>query len=153
MESVIRGVVVYAFLFLVFRIAGKRTLAQTSPFELVLLLIISETTQQAMVDSDHSVTNAFLLIMTLVGLSIALSIIKHRSRAASRWLEGLPVRVVRDGVWDKKVGDKMRVDESEVLTAARTKQGLERMDQIKHATVENDGTISIVPRDARSPSP
>jgi uncharacterized membrane protein YcaP (DUF421 family) len=148
MESILRGVAVYAFLFLIFRIAGKRTLAQTSPFELVLLLIISETTQQAMVDSDHSVTNAFLLIMTLVGLSIALSILKHYSAAASRWLEGLPVRVVRDGVWDKKAADKMRVDEAEVMTAARRSQGLERMDEVKHATVENDGTISIVPRDA-----
>ncbi|MEI7037630.1 DUF421 domain-containing protein [Fulvimonas yonginensis] len=147
MESVIRGVVVYAFLFLIFRIAGKRTLAQTSPFELVLLLIISETTQQAMVDSDHSVTNALLLIMTLVGLSVVLSVIKHRSKAASRWLEGLPVRVVRDGVWDREVGDRMRVEEAEVLTAARATHGLERMEDIKHAVVENDGTISIVPRD------
>jgi uncharacterized membrane protein YcaP (DUF421 family) len=149
MESIIRGVAVYAFLFLIFRIAGKRTLAQTSPFELVLLLIISETTQQAMVDSDHSVTNAFLLIMTLVGLTIALSIIKHRSPAASRWLDGLPVLVVRDGAWDKDAADKMRVDEAEVMTAARTKRGLERMDEVKHAVVESDGTISIVSRDTR----
>lgn len=149
MESVVRGVVVYAFLFLIFRIAGKRTLAQTSPFELVLLLIISETTQQAMVDSDHSVVNAVLLITTLVGLSIALSVIKHRSRTASRWLEGLPARVVRDGAWDKEVGDKTRVDESEVLSAARLSQGLKRMDQIEQATLENDGSISIVPRDKR----
>jgi uncharacterized membrane protein YcaP (DUF421 family) len=149
MESIIRGVAVYAFLFLIFRIAGKRTLAQTSPFELVLLLIISETTQQAMVDSDHSVTNAFLLIMTLVGLTIALSIIKHRSPAASRWLDGLPVLVVRDGAWDKDAADKMRVDEAEVMTAARTKHGLERMDEVKHAVVESDGTISIVSRDTR----
>jgi uncharacterized membrane protein YcaP (DUF421 family) len=147
MESVIRGVIIYAFLFLIFRIAGKRTLAQSSPFELVLLLIISETTQQAMVDSDHSITNALLLIMTLVGISIALSLIKHRSPAASRWLEGLPVRVVRDGAWDKEAGDKMRVDESEVMTAARSTRGLDRMDEVKHAAVESDGTISIVPRD------
>jgi uncharacterized membrane protein YcaP (DUF421 family) len=148
MESILRGVVVYAFLFLIFRIAGKRTLAQTSPFELVLLLIISETTQQAMVDSDHSVTNAVLLIMTLVGLSIALSVLKHYSPAASRWLEGLPVLVVREGPWDKQTADKMRVDEAEVMTAARTSHGLERLDEVKHAAVENDGTISIVPRDA-----
>lgn len=147
MESVIRGVIVYAFLFLVFRVAGKRTLAQSSPFEFVLLLIISETTQQAMVDSDHSITNAFLLIATLVGISIALSLIKHRFPAASRWLEGLPVRVVRDGVWDREAGDKMRVDESEVMTAARSRQGLERMDEVRHAAVESDGSISIVPRE------
>jgi uncharacterized membrane protein YcaP (DUF421 family) len=146
MESVIRGVIVYSFLLLIFRIAGKRTLAQTSPFELILLLIISETTQQAMVDHDHSITNAFLLIMTLVGLSIALSVIKHRSKTASRWLEGLPVLVLRNGAWDKEAGDNTRVAPSEVVAAARTKQGLERLDEVKHAAIENDGTISIVPR-------
>lgn len=146
MESVIRGLLVYAILFLIFRIAGKRTLAQTSPFELVLLLIISETTQQAMVDSDHSITNAVLLIVTLVGMSIALSLIKRRFPAASRWLEGLPVRVVRHGDWDKEAADKERVDRDEVLSAARATQGLERLDQVAHATVENDGKLSVVPR-------
>lgn len=149
MESVIRGFVVYAFLFLIFRIAGKRTLTQTSPFELVLLLIISETTQQAMVDHDHSITNAFLLITTLVGLSIVLSIVKHRSRAASRWLEGLPVLVVRDGAWDKEAGDNTRVDEADVVAAARSKQGLQHLDEVRHAAIENDGTLSIVPRKGR----
>jgi uncharacterized membrane protein YcaP (DUF421 family) len=100
-----------------------------------------------MVDSDHSVTTAFLLITTLVSLSVALSIIKHHSQAASRWLEGLPVRVVRDGAWDKEAADKMRVDEAEVMASARKAHGLERMDEIKHAAVESDGTISIVSRE------
>ena len=146
MESVIRGVLVYAILFLIFRIAGKRTLAQTSPFELVLLLIISETTQQAMVDSDHSVTNAILLITTLVGMSIALSVVKHYSKTASKWLDGVPVRVQRDGEWDREVADECRVDEQEVLTAARMEQGLKRMDEIADAVIENDGKISVIPR-------
>ena len=149
MESIIRGLVTYAFLFLVFRFAGKRTLAQTSPFELVLLLIISETVQQAMVDSDHSVTNAFLLVMTLVGTSIFLSIVRHRSEAASRWLDGLPVRVVREAAWDQEVADQERVDSEEVLSAARCTQGIARMDDIGHATLENDGTISVVPREKK----
>jgi uncharacterized membrane protein YcaP (DUF421 family) len=146
MESVIRGVVIYALLFLIFRIAGKRTLAQTSPFELVLLLIISETTQQAMVDSDHSLTNAVLLIVTLVAVSVLLSVVKHYSPAASQWLEGAPVRVQRGGDWDQEVADKARVDEYEVLSAARATQGISRLEDIDEATIENDGKISVVPR-------
>lgn len=149
MESILRGVVIYAFLFLVFRIAGKRTLAQTSPFELVLLLIISETTQQAMVDGDHSITNAFLLIMTLVGISVGLSILKHRSKTASAWLDGLPVRVVREGEWDQEAADELRVDKNEVLAAGRATQGVPRMADIGHAAVENDGKISVVPREQK----
>lgn len=151
MESVIRGVLIYAILFLIFRIAGKRTLAQTSPFELVLLLIISETTQQAMVDSDHSLTNAVLLIVTLVGVSVLLSVIKHYSPAASKWLEGAPVRVQREGEWDKEVADKARVDEYEVLSAARATQGISRLEEIAEATIENDGKISVVPRQGAAP--
>lgn len=146
MESVIRGVTVYLFLWLVFRISGKRTLAETSPFELVLLLIISEVTNQAMVDSDHSITNAFLLIMTLVGMSVLLSFIKHRWPAASRIFEGLPLPLIRNGERLQRNMDKSRVDEEEILMSARLNQGVEKMEDIKEASVENDGQISIVPR-------
>ena len=146
MESVIRGVVVYAFLLLMFRLSGRRTLSQTSDFELVLLLIISETTQQAMVANDHSVTNAFLLIMTLVGTGILLSVLKRRSYTLEKWLDGLPCAVVLDGVMHREWMDKLRVKPEEILGAAREHQGLERMDQIKHAVVEPNGDISIVPK-------
>lgn len=146
MESVIRGVAIYVFLWLIFRISGKRTLAETSPFELVLLLIISEVTNQAMVDSDHSITNAFLLIMTLTGMSVLLSFIKHYSSTASRWLDGLPLPLIKDGKLLRQNLDKARVDEEEILMSARYTQGVERMEDIKEATVENDGKISIVPR-------
>ncbi|QDW66878.1 DUF421 domain-containing protein [Luteimonas granuli] len=147
MEPVFRGITIYLFLWLIFRVSGKRTLAQTSPFELVLLLIISEVTNQAMVDSDHSITNAILLIITLVGMSILLSVIKHYSPAASRWLEGLPLPLVRDGELLRENLDKTRVDEAEIMKSARCTQGVDRMDDVRDATIENDGTISIVPRE------
>jgi uncharacterized membrane protein YcaP (DUF421 family) len=146
MESVIRGVAIYVFLWLIFRISGKRTLAETTPFELVLLLIISEVTNQAMVDSDHSITNAFLLIMTLVGMSVLLSVVKHWSPTATRWLEGLPLPLIKDGKVLRHNLDKARVDEEEILMASRYTQGVDRLDDIRTATVENDGKISIVPK-------
>lgn len=145
MESVIRGVVIYLFLWLVFRVSGKRTLAQSSPFELVLLLIISEVTNQAMVDSDHSITNAILLILTLVGISVLLSVVKHYSPAASRWLEGMPLPLVKDGKPLQENMDKARVDKEEILMSARFTQGIERLEDVKEAAVENDGQISVVP--------
>lgn len=146
MESVIRGLTIYLFLWLVFRISGKRTLAETSPFELVLLLIISEVTNEAMVDSDHSITNAFLLIMTLTAISVVFSFIKHYSAAANRWLEGLPLPLIREGKVLKENLDKARVDEEEILMSARFTQGVDRLEDIKNATVENDGKISVIPR-------
>lgn len=146
MESVVRGIVIYLFLLLIFRLSGKRTLAETSPFELVLLLIISETTNNAMVDSDHSITNALLLITTLVGMSIILSELKHRFPAVNRWLEGLPLVIVRDGKLLEDRAGKLRIDEEEVLAAARLNLGIERMEDIAWAVVENDGKITVVPR-------
>jgi uncharacterized membrane protein YcaP (DUF421 family) len=145
MESVVRGLVVYFFLLLIFRISGKRTLAENTNFDLVLLLIISETTQQAMVDNDHSVVNGFLLIMTLIGASIGMSLLKQRLPALEKWLDGTPLVIVEDGKVLKDRMDKVRVDDADILEAARTLHGLERLDQIKYAIVERSGAITIVP--------
>lgn len=149
MESIIRGVAVYAFLLLVFRISGKRTLSQTTNFDLVLLLIISETTQQAMVDDDKSITNGFLLIMTLIGTSIVLSVLKQRFPRLEHALDGVPMIVVENGKLLKDRMNKARVDEGDILTAARMFQGLERIDQIKYAILERDGEISVIPKETR----
>jgi uncharacterized membrane protein YcaP (DUF421 family) len=145
MESVIRGLVVYVFLLLIFRIAGKRTLSENTNFDLVLLLIISETTQQAMVDNDHSITNGFLLIMTLIGASIGLSLLKQRFPALEQWLEGTPLVIIENGKVLADRMDKTRVDEADILEAARSLRGLERLEQIKYAIVERNGDITIVP--------
>lgn len=146
MDSVLRGLFVYVFLLLVFRLAGKRTLSQATSFDLVLLLIISETTQQAMVDNDHSVTNGILLILTLVGATILLAALKQFFPRLEQILEGEPLIIVDQGKLLKERMDKSRVDESDILSAARLMHGLERMDQIKYAILERNGEISIIPR-------
>jgi uncharacterized membrane protein YcaP (DUF421 family) len=146
MESVIRGVAVYVFLLLIFRIAGKRSLSQTTTFDLVLLLIISETTQQAMVDDDHSVTNGLLLILTLVGMTIFMSVMKQKFPKLDLLLEGTPLVLIDRGKLLRERMEKCRVDESEILSAARMTQGLVAMDQIEYAILERNGDISIVPR-------
>ena len=150
MDAVIRAFIVYAFLLVVFRLAGKRTLAQTSSFELVLLLIISETVQQAMVDDDHSMTNGMLLSLTLVSMTIALSWLKQRFPKFDRWLEEEPLIILENGKPHKDRMDKVRVDEAEILAAARRLQGLTSLDDIKYAILESNGEITIVPRRNKS---
>ena len=146
MDSVIRGLIVYVFLLIVFRFAGKRTLAQTSSFELVLLLIISETVQEALIDDDHSMTNGFLLILTLVGTTILLSWIKQHFPKADKWLEEEPLIILENGKPHKDRMDKVRVDEREILMAARKLHGIMKLDEIKYAILESNGEISIVPK-------
>ena len=146
MDAIVRGLVVYLFLLILFRIAGRRTLGSITNFDFVLLLIISEATQNAMIGNDYSVTNGFLVILTLVGLDIVLSYMKQRFPAMERYLDGLPLILVDQGRPLKDLMYRVRVDEQDILAAAREKHGLERMDQIKYAILETNGMISIVPK-------
>ena len=146
MESVIRGLVVYLFLLVIFRVAGKRTLSESTPFDLVLLLIISETTQQAMVQSDHSLRNGAILVLTLVGLDILLSLAKQRIPALDPVLDGTAVILVKNGTLIEDRLNRERVDLNDILEAAREQLGLENLAQIKLAVLERSGRISVVPR-------
>jgi uncharacterized membrane protein YcaP (DUF421 family) len=148
MDSVVRAAVVYLALLLLFRIVGKRTLAETGVFDFVLLLIIAEATQQAMIDDDNSMTNAFLIIVTLLALNIGFSILKQRSPLVDRLIDDVPVLIVVDGNPLKDRMDRARVDERDILQAARETQGLARLDQIQYAVLERDGVISVVPKEA-----
>lgn len=146
MEPVLRGAAMYIFLLVVIRLAGKRTLAEITTFDLILILIISEAAQQALVGDDFSFTNAAVLIITLISIDIALSLIKQRSEKLEKWIDGTPVVIMKDGAVLKDRLRKSRVDESDILEAARKLQGLERLDQIKYAILEKDGGITIVPK-------
>ena len=147
MDSVLHGLAVYVILLVVFRISGKRTLSQVTTFDFVLLLIIAEVTQQALLGQDYSLTNFVLLVATLIGLDIAMSFVKERSPRLDRLLEGQPLVIVEDGKALRERMQKARVDDEDVLTAARMHQGLERMEQIKYAVLERNGGITIVPKE------
>jgi uncharacterized membrane protein YcaP (DUF421 family) len=149
MDALLRGFSVYVFLLLVFRITGQRSLGQVTTFDFVLLLIIAETTQQALLGDDFSVTNSFLLIATLVTIDIGLSRLKRRSRRLDRFLEGMPLVLVEDGQALEERLRKTGVDREDVLSAARERQGLERMEQIRYAILERNGVISIIPKGAQ----
>jgi uncharacterized membrane protein YcaP (DUF421 family) len=149
MNSVLRAVAIYAFLLLIFRITGKRSLAQITAFDFVLILIIGEATQQALLGEDFSVVNAYIVIGTLMFLELALSFVKGWFPRLDPVLESTPLIIVENGrLLEDRIGHE-RVDASDVLAAAREKQGLERLDQIKYAVLEKSGGISIVPREAK----
>ena len=146
MDSVLRAAIIYIALMIIMRLAGKRSLAQITTFDFVLLLIIGEATQQALLGQDYSITNAILVVITLVTLDIGLSWVKRHSRMLDKILDDVPLIIVEDGVALKDRMDKARVDEEDVLSAARHLQGLERLDQIRYAVLERSGGISIVPK-------
>ena len=146
MESVIRAGAVYFMMLVIFRMAGNRSIAQLTAFDFVLLLIVSEAIQNALITTDSSITNAFLLVLTLVGLDIMMSLWKQRSQTVEKILDGVPVLVIENGKIHRDRMERERVDEHDILASARERHGLERLDQVKHAVVEATGGISVIPK-------
>jgi uncharacterized membrane protein YcaP (DUF421 family) len=147
MDAVLRGAAVYAFLVIIFSVLGRRTLMQTTNFDMLLLIIVGQSTQLALLGDDYSVTNAVVLIVTLLGLHLGLAAVKERFGGADRWLGGgQPLVVVADGRLLERRAARLSVGADDVLLAARQLHGLKRMDQIRYAVVERTGEISIVPR-------
>jgi Predicted membrane protein len=150
MELFLRGVAIYLFLLAVFRVLGKRSLAETTTFDFVLLLIVGEATQQALLGNDFSVTNALVLITVLMGIDMVFSKLKGKYKKFDRLLEGTPLILVDHG---KPLQNRMRearVDTEDIMEAARLSHGLEQMKQIKYAVLERDGQISIIPLTAKT---
>lgn len=146
MDAVLRGASIYLVPLILFRIAGRRTLSEVTTFDFVLLLIIGEATQQALLGEDFSLTNAFLVISTLLAIDVALSIFKQQSVFLDRIIDGVPMVIVVDG---RPLRDRMRrarIDERDVMEAARRLRGLERMDQIRLAVLEVSGGITVIPK-------
>ena len=147
MDAVLRATAMYLLLLTVFRVSGRRMLAELTTFDFVLLLIIGEATQQALLGEDFSFINAMLVIVTLVTLEIVLSRLKGWAPFLGKLLDGTPMIVVDHGRPLRERMRKARIDEEDILEAARRLQGIERLDQIKYAVLEVSGGISVIPND------
>jgi uncharacterized membrane protein YcaP (DUF421 family) len=145
-DPIFRAAAIYFFLLIVFRLSGRRTLSQITTFDFVLLLIIGEATQQALLREDFSVTNAWIIILALIAFDFILAQVKRISPVIDHVLEGSPVILVDHGQPIQSHLKGARVEEEDILETARQSQGLERMDQIKYAVLERSGQISIIPR-------
>lgn len=146
MDSILRGVATYFLVWLIFRVAGKRTLAEISTFDAVLLLIISETTQSALTDTDQSLTNSLLLILTLVGLDILLSYVKEYFSTVEHVIDGRPLLILDRQDLNERAMAKERISKEDILTAARKLCGIASIDDIDYAVLEQTGQITIVPK-------
>lgn len=143
--DVIRAAGVYAVLLAMFRIAGRRTLAQVTTFDLILLLIIGDASQQALVTQDGTFADAIAVIATLVLMDIGLARLKHTWPTLDAVLDGLPLPLMVKGRLRQGTMDAEAVSHQDLLTAARQAHGLGGLEQVEHAVLEQDGGISIVP--------
>ncbi|MXI48289.1 DUF421 domain-containing protein [Pseudomonas moraviensis] len=144
MDSVLRALAMYLALMVLFKIAGRRSLAELTTFDFVLLMIIGEATQQALLGDDFSLTNAFLVIITLIAVDVGFSLLKQRSSWVSRLIDGEPTIIVENGKLLHRRLRHARLVEADVMEAARSSQGIETIDQIKFAIIERNGKISVI---------
>ena len=144
MDSILRATCMYIALLVVFRIAGRRSLGDLTTFDFVLLMIIGEATQQALLGNDFSLTNSMLVIVTLIAIDVGLSLLKQRSQWVQRLIDGGPTIIVENGKILHKRLRHARLVEADVMEAARSSQGIETLEQIKFAIIERNGKISVI---------
>jgi uncharacterized membrane protein YcaP (DUF421 family) len=144
-ESVMRSAGVYLFLLVIFRVSGRRTLAQVTNFDLILILIIGDATQQALVDDDDTIVALLVVVSTLVLIDIALGKAKQLWPMVDAVVDGLPLPIMTRGRFNRQRMASEGVTTDDVLTAARQLHGISRLDDVDSAVLEQNGGISVVP--------
>ena len=139
-EKVLRPILVYVFLVLLLRVFGKRELAQLNPFDLVVLLSLSNTVQNAIIGDDNSVAGGFIGAFTLVFINYLVIRFLFRHRRLDQIVEGKPAVLVKDGHICKKDLAKELITISELQTVAR-RQGFEGIHEVESCVLEPGGAF------------
>ena len=145
MDIVFRGIFLFAFIFLLTRVIGRRELSSLEPFDLILLIVIGDAIQQGLTQDDYSVTGALIVIGTFAMLQILVSYLSFRFPRLRPALDGEPIVVVQDGKAIEKNMKRERITVDEVLVEARQQQ-VASLDEIAWAVLETSGRISIIPK-------
>lgn len=141
-ELIVRAVLVYAAIFVLLRIVGKRHVGELAPFDLVVLLILSESVQGALTAGDTSITAGIVVAIALFGSNKIVGYLSSRSKSMERVLEGKPRVLVRNGQVCKDILTSEQITHSELIEALR-REGCTSLTSVRYAVLENDGYISI----------
>jgi len=141
----VRTAIIYVALLLGFRLAGKREMGQMTPFDLVVILLIANAVQNAMVGPDTSVLGGLIAAGVLLIGNYALASARERIPWLRRAVEGHPTLLIRNGKFIKQSLRSEGVEEDEVLMSMR-EHGIGNVAEVQTAVLETDGSISIVPK-------
>jgi uncharacterized membrane protein YcaP (DUF421 family) len=146
LEVVLRSAAVYLLLFLIFRIASRRELAQATLFDFLTVLLIANVVQNSMIGDNTSVYGGIAGAGTLYALSALLGRLTVRSQRAQRLLEGRPLLLVKEGRLQVDMMHRQAVSHNDLLSAIR-KHGYARLADVDYAILELDGSISVIKAD------
>jgi uncharacterized membrane protein YcaP (DUF421 family) len=144
-EFVLRGVLVYGSLLVLLRLSGKRQVGQLAPFDLVLLLVLSNAVQNSMNAGDNTVGAGLILVLTLVSMNGLLGFIAARNKRLEAFIDGSPEILVHNGAAQEAVLKRTRISRHELMSAIR-QVGLTEIEQVRVAILENNGRINVIPR-------
>ena len=145
MDIALRATFLFAFVFLLTRVIGRRELSSLEPFDLILLIVLGDAIQQGLTQDDYSVTGAVIAVGTIAGLQVLTSWVSFRFRWARRVLDGDPIVIVQDGKLIEQNLRRERISAEELAEEARTQQ-IASIDDIEWAVFEPSGRISFIPK-------
>lgn len=145
MDLVIRATVVFFFIFLITRIAGRRELSSLEPFDVILLVVLGDLVQQGITQSDESVAGTLIVISTITLLSVGVSWLSFRSRRVRLVTEGQPIVLVQDGEIIEDNMRRERLTRGDIEEEAR-KQQIASLTDVRWAILEKAGSISFIPQ-------
>jgi uncharacterized membrane protein YcaP (DUF421 family) len=142
-ELLVRSIVVYAFLLALLRLTGKRQVGQLAPFDLVLLLVLSNAVQNSINAGDNSLVGGLISATTLVGLNFLVGLATYRNKKLEALIEGRPEILIHNGKLFEEVMARAKLTHHE-LNAALRQAGCTCIEEVHSAILENNGAISVV---------
>ena len=145
MDIAFRGIALFAFIYLLTRVIGRRELSSLQPFDLILLIVLGDTIQQGLTQDDYSVTGAVIAVGTIAGLQVLTSWSAFRFPWLRRALDGHPIVLVEDGKVVEKNLRRERLTLEDLAEQARANQ-VTSIKDVQWAIFEPSGTISFIPK-------
>ena len=150
-EKILRSLIVYSFLRIMFRLLGKREVAQMTVFDLVVLLILSNVLQNAMIGPDNSVTGGLIGAATILAINWAVGRAAFSSRWFEKAVEGVPTLLVHSGEMVLPNLRRTNISREELLSNLRS-QGIFDLEEVRAAVLEPSGKLSVLKKEASRPT-
>lgn len=141
-ELLLRVVLIYFFVLIALRLSGKKQIGEMAPFDLVVLLILSETVQNALTDGEDSVLGGMILAGALIGLNHLVAIVTYKSKKLQELTEGKPQVLIHNGKVDQDIARKECITHDEILETLRGKEVF-NLNDVEYAILETNGTLSV----------
>ena len=143
MDLAFRSAVIFFFIFLLMRIVGRRELSTLEPFDLILLVVLGDSVQQAVTQDDYSVTGAFIVVSTIALLQVFMSYLNFRVPRLRPIIDGEPIVIVQDGKVIEGNARRERLTLDDIAEAARMQQ-IASLENVQWAVLETNGELTFI---------